>query len=190
MLDDALHYLKARGLVANHCTNATPSEYKVIEQKHLPTPQMEIKALVTMKGPRLFVWSGHEKSSVAQMVELYRVHLKKLQSQTIGDLHTYHDMLAYTLAKRRSLQNWRSFAVADSVCQLVERLVNPRLPIQSRTNPKSGFVFTGQGAQWAGMGKELMVFPAFRNSILAADKFLASIGSTWKTSGMCFYMDP
>lgn len=42
----------------------------------------------------------------------------------------------------------------------------------TRSTPRIGFVFTGQGAQWASMGIELMQHPVFRNSMEAADHYL------------------
>jgi acyl transferase domain-containing protein len=42
------------------------------------------------------------------------------------------------------------------------------------------FVFTGQGAQWFGMGSELLVCPIFRDSINASQTYLAEMG--WSLS--------
>ncbi|KAI9740047.1 MAG: polyketide synthase [Claussenomyces sp. TS43310] len=182
VLDDALHYLKARGLVGNHCTNATPSEHITTLPKHLL--ELDPKThVIPVARPRLFVWSAHEKSSATKMLEMYRRHLEQLDAAKLdSSLDRYLKALAYTLDQKRGHHSWRVFAVADSIPQLVKRLLATRSPSQPRSSPRIGFVFTGQGAQWAGMGKELFVFPVFRDSVLAADKFLQRIGCVWKAS--------
>ena len=42
------------------------------------------------------------------------------------------------------------------------------------SEPRIGFVFTGQGAQWARMGAELNQYPIFRESVEASDEYLRS----------------
>jgi len=118
------------------------------------------------------------------MQEVYRKHLERLVESGLesGD-EKYLEALAYTLTQRRSLHDWKVFEVADSVPRLVEQLLAPKTPVLPRSNPRVGFVFTGQGAQWAGMGKELFIYPVFQNSVRAADKVLQSIGCEWKATG-------
>jgi acyl transferase domain-containing protein len=53
---------------------------------------------------------------------------------------------------------------------------------ESKGTPVVGFVFTGQGAQWARMGHELMVYhPSFLATIRKLDQFLGSLpnGPDW-----------
>ncbi|KAF7595543.1 hypothetical protein BBP40_005578 [Aspergillus hancockii] len=50
---------------------------------------------------------------------------------------------------------------------------------QAPEKPVLGFVFTGQGAQWAGMGRELFKFPVFRNSFMECENALRGFGCTW-----------
>lgn len=88
--------------------------------------------------------------------------------------------LAYTLAVKRSALTWRSFAVlkASSAC------LPPRLPfIRSSRDVGLAFVFTGQGAQYAGMGLDLLVYPAFRSVLERADAVFHALGATWSLHG-------
>ncbi|KAB5549432.1 thiolase-like protein [Coniochaeta sp. 2T2.1] len=69
--------------------------------------------------------------------------------------------LSYTLGCRRSIFSWRRAVVASPSTNLT-------------------FVFTGQGAQWFGMGRQLLDSSAcFRASIAASDEMLTTLGADW-----------
>ncbi|KAI8932187.1 hypothetical protein NX059_011067 [Plenodomus lindquistii] len=66
--------------------------------------------------------------------------------------------LAYTLSQRRSQLWHRAFVTTDSLDDLDE--ADFAVAKRSTQAPKVAFVFTGQGAQWPQMGKELLaLFP-------------------------------
>ncbi|KAF4231532.1 hypothetical protein CNMCM8980_005228 [Aspergillus fumigatiaffinis] len=80
-----------------------------------------------------------------------------------------HDM-AYTLAFRRVHLSCRAFAIAQADGSLiaVER--------GRRVDQSSVFIFSGQGAQWPGMGRELLLQSnCFRESIQELDRVLRDI---------------
>ncbi|KAH8588918.1 putative polyketide synthase [Bisporella sp. PMI_857] len=90
--------------------------------------------------------------------------------------------IAYTLSCRRSVFPWKSYVVAGSWVDLVQKLSNGSgvsQPIRSRNPPMLGFVFTSQGAQHYAMGRELLVYPVFRNCLADATKYMTSLGSSW-----------
>jgi acyl transferase domain-containing protein len=95
--------------------------------------------------------------------------------------------LVHTLATRRSLLSWRAFAVinskSDTIHSVRDTLTPPTLSISSKT-PELSFVFTGQGAQYARMGLELLSYPVFKNSMDSCDAFLKSVGCTWSIHGL------
>ncbi|RHZ46920.1 uncharacterized protein CDV56_103490 [Aspergillus thermomutatus] len=82
---------------------------------------------------------------------------------------TRHD-LAYTLAFRRTHLSYKAFAIAqkDGSLIAVER--------GRRIDPNPVFVFSGQGAQWPGMGRELLLqSDSFRESIRELDRILQDL---------------
>ena len=97
-----------------------------------------------------------------------------------NDLQSFTN-LAYTLSLRRSLFAWRSSFIADSCSELNEILTHhaPRVT-KAAPNMNTTFVFTGQGAQWYAMGRELIhIYPAFKESLCAADAVLKHLSCPW-----------
>ncbi|KAK6530124.1 hypothetical protein TWF694_003493 [Orbilia ellipsospora] len=91
--------------------------------------------------------------------------------------------LAYTLTQKRTHFPWRISVTASSVIELQDTLANPSIrPVQAilARIPRLGFVFTGQGAQWFAMGRELIpAYPIFRETLEKADQHIKSLGSSW-----------
>ncbi|PYH28781.1 type I polyketide synthase [Aspergillus neoniger CBS 115656] len=116
--------------------------------------------------PHLVVVSAHNKESLQRRIE-------DIAGYITSNPTSVHD-LAYTLASRREHHNHRAFAV-----------VYPNTPVdqsQFHMSPKTlpsptlTFVFTGQGAQWAGMGRQLLeTEPLFHNAIKQMDKVLQNL---------------
>ena len=94
--------------------------------------------------------------------------------------------LAYTLSSHRSTLPWRFAFTAETTAELINEIQgNNRKPQLRATNPRIGFVFTGQGAQLAGMARELtMSYPVFEQSVSKADEHLRSLGASWSITGM------
>ncbi|KAI9721406.1 MAG: Type I Iterative PKS [Chrysothrix sp. TS-e1954] len=92
---------------------------------------------------------------------------------------TWLNRLAHTLGHRRSHFPWRCAIATTDKVSLRERL-DPAPYVQRASEaPRIGFVFTGQGAQWAQMGRELMHYPIFASRIEAADRHLTFLGADW-----------
>lgn len=89
--------------------------------------------------------------------------------------------LAFTLSERRSLFSFRQAVSASTKNQLIESLQQGIETLSPMIrNPQIAFVFTGQGAQWYAMGRELFtIYPQYRSSIENLDHELRKLGSSW-----------
>jgi acyl transferase domain-containing protein len=94
-----------------------------------------------------------------------------------------HD-LAYTLGVRREHLSHRGYLVAKG--QFTPDMADFQLSRESYAFSAITFAFTGQGAQWPGMGKQLITeFPSFREDIFRIDDILQKLEEAprWKIQG-------
>ena len=91
--------------------------------------------------------------------------------------------LALTL-QRRSLFSWKLAVPCRTQVELMEALENAQVtPQRSIDAPRIAYVFTGQGAQWHAMGRELVeTYPVFSSTIRAAEHCLNALGADWSLS--------
>ncbi|KFH44962.1 Nonribosomal peptide synthetase-like protein [Hapsidospora chrysogenum ATCC 11550] len=125
-------------------------------------------------SPQLFVFSAKAKSSLSAGV-------RELQKWITDEKDVDLQSLAYTLGCRRSLMAWRSTCVASTTEDLLTSMTKAPPVRVSLSKPQPiVFLFTGQGAQWYAMGRELLeTDSAFRDSIVRSDQILQSLGMTW-----------
>ncbi|KAI0382397.1 hypothetical protein F5Y04DRAFT_45677 [Hypomontagnella monticulosa] len=135
------------------------------------------KAAQSPDKSRVFVLSARDPTTAEIMAKNLSAHLHRLleSGQVPGS-----SSLAYTLATRRSRFPWTVTVRASNVPELATRLGEPVKAVHSTKEPRIGFVFNGQGAQWYAMGRELIAeYPVFRRAIEDADKVLNGYGATW-----------
>ncbi|KAJ5692438.1 hypothetical protein N7462_001861 [Penicillium macrosclerotiorum] len=129
--------------------------------------------------PQVVVFSTFDKAGLDRMATKWTSFL---QTRLEAGFDEHLQSMAYTMDSRRSKLPFRSFAVADSESQLCEVLKKglPEFPRASRsTSSNLAFVFTGQGAQWAGMGQSLLRIPIFAKSMARSQEILTNVGCTW-----------
>jgi acyl transferase domain-containing protein len=128
--------------------------------------------------PRLFIWSAHEQAGLERVGRSYAEYLHSKPATGVED--SLMERLSYTLNCRRSILPWKSFCVASSIdelCNSLEERISK--PTRSSVAPKLAFIFTGQGAQWYAMGRELLSHEIFRTSLIQADAYLKSLDCPW-----------
>lgn len=174
IIDDAYHYLLARGLRGNHKTRIPSS---AITNGH--TTQEPLSQL------RLFPLSASDTTALTNGAKALARYVESFSKETNAD--DFLESLSYTLSNRRSKLEFRHCIVAATEKELVDKLNTPisqpsRFTKGVDSAPQLAFIFTGQGAQWWGMGRELVTSgPAvFKASLERCAKVVADLGSPWK----------
>jgi acyl transferase domain-containing protein len=142
-------------------------------------PPKTIEALQPRtNNPRLLPLSASGPQTLDQRAKGIKEYLSK-NAEVLLDL-------AYTLSVKREHLRHRAFAVTG------EGAPSESIEFTKADNTKHGskivaFAFPGQGAQWAGMGAELMEsFPSFKKDMEYMDRVLQGLSSppTWAVHGM------
>lgn len=103
-----------------------------------------------------------------------RANIKTLSDHLVNPrVKVSLDDLAYTLSERRTRLFHRAF-ITTRTTELNEQAFT--LGKKSSETPRIGFIFTGQGAQWPQMGKDLLQsFPWTRSILEELDQVLQSL---------------
>jgi acyl transferase domain-containing protein len=131
----------------------------------------------TTVSERLFVLSAHDKTSAEKTMQSLGVYLEQRPEVFQNDLLSN---LAYTLGQRRSFHPWRIAVTASTSAEIVETLSNGKVaPCKQVAEAlRIGWIFTGQGAQWWAMGRELYPqYPVYALAIELADAHLISFNA-------------
>lgn len=167
-MDDACYYLHEHGLNGYHCCHA-PANATI-----LTSPSS------TSVTPRLLVWSASDQKGLRRVLDGY----DKAYHSIVADSDVKLDQLAYTLAARRSILAWRTFAIVRDPLVWPGSSEAPRSQLsRSSTTTNVAFIFTGQGSQYAGMGLDLLHYPTFRQALLEMDAIYAELGCRWSGIG-------
>ncbi|WZH40776.1 type I polyketide synthase [Fusarium acuminatum] len=128
--------------------------------------------------------SSHVVTVSARSVESLRGNLVNIREFLQGQDGSQTDLLgklSYTTSARRMHHQFRTSVTAQNLEQLsrgleaaIERQDVKRIPAAARP---VGFVFSGQGAQYSGMGKDYFEhFTVFRSEIMSYDSIARSQG--------------
>lgn len=190
--------MQQHGLTGNHCTSRVPGalanvrsipstitesnyDYSDHESENIHEASFNgathTNELIESK---LLVWSAADQKALGRMLENY-----KASSADLGLMDTSKlDHLAVTLASRRSQLLWRSFAVFPSAeTSQAKKILAPAKPVRSSTDTGLAFVFTGQGAQYVGMGMDLIRYPIFARTLREVDNIYGGLGCEWSIFG-------
>ncbi|KMU79331.1 phenolpthiocerol synthesis polyketide synthase ppsA [Coccidioides immitis RMSCC 3703] len=117
------------------------------------------------ESPQLLLFTANSSKSITRLVDNYKVWIEQ-NPDKICDL-------AYTLARKRTHLPYRAFAIVNNgVIESVSQPINSK----SAGPPSIVMVFTGQGAQWPQMGRELLQSDeVFKSSIQSLNQQLQTI---------------
>ncbi|XXG96502.1 hypothetical protein Hte_002785 [Hypoxylon texense] len=199
IMDDSYNFLKQFGIGVHHSISADISETKEDREEfgRVSQSEGEIASGVVVaanqtgssdkKAPihvdtkddgssMLIVWSAPDEHSLERVVLGYHAYYQGLVTKDPRNA----ERLAFTLSERRSHMAWRAFTTSDklngddapNLLQYMHKY---------RTLKEKGLVlvFTGQGAQYAGMGVELMRYGVFKETLERIDAIFKSLGCSW-----------
>ncbi|KAL5090988.1 hypothetical protein Trisim1_003950 [Trichoderma cf. simile WF8] len=206
VIDDALHYLQERNLAGNHCTATVPdnvagelvsppapiidgplessptsdeecsnSDISAVGSEETESTKAASEASAAETLPKLLVWTAADEQAAKRSLRDYELYY----NEKIAGSRSKLDRLAYTLGARRTHMLWRSFTiVTDSQDGATD--LDPAKPVRSSTDDATlAFVFTGQGAQYVGMGYDLVRYSVFADTLQKIDKIYEGLGCTW-----------
>lgn len=197
VIDDAASFLQTHGLKGHHRTKLSSfsAHDSGVESGESTddeaSPGNEAQTVTT----RIYPFSAPSQAALQRMAAAYGDFLKdKIEAGAVEDAFKALDagksssdvsklnleQLARTLCTHRSVFDWKSFAIASSATELRFGL-EEGLPKFAKPTKTSGiaFVFSGQGAQSARMGVELLQHHVFHQHIQEANTYLQGIGCTW-----------
>ncbi|KAL2069921.1 hypothetical protein VTL71DRAFT_14600 [Oculimacula yallundae] len=119
--------------------------------------------------PKLLIFSANDDTSLKKNIHNLSSHL--INPAVSVDF----DDLAYTLSERRSRHYHRGFLVTKTTSIAQGSVIFGK---KQSSPPRIGFIFTGQGAQWSQMGRELInTFPAAKATVQYLDEVLQTLPS-------------
>jgi acyl transferase domain-containing protein/SAM-dependent methyltransferase len=138
--------------------------------------------------PQVLTISAKSKDSLVKYLE----HIQQWLSENSLRNNDTLQNLAHTLSTRRSVFRWRCGLVGTSLPEVLSRLEGTHpTPVKSTDKGQIVFLFTGQGAQWHAMGRELMsIDSAYSKSLEASEIILRELGASWNLIEELSYQDP
>ena len=141
----------------------------------------------TTDDTKVLILSARDERGCQQMVSDLKAYLEEHKSLGHEASEQLLRNLSYTLGERRTLFQWVAahqvrLEKDGTLDAAIQALDSPRFKPGRRASdrPRIGMIFTGQGAQWYAMGRELLTsYPVFRRSIEEADAYLHALGADW-----------
>ncbi|KAH7304199.1 hypothetical protein B0I35DRAFT_454850 [Stachybotrys elegans] len=160
------------GHINGHINGHTNGHTNVIglhpQHQHSPIIKALTKSASANASTRqhvLLAFSAHTESSLKSNIHA----ISEVASQwPLADL-------AYTLGCKRSRLSQRSFRIVNKDAPRLGLETEQRIFTSQLQTANIGFVFTGQGAQWHGMGAQLFSYSVFKDAISYLDAVLASL---------------
>ena len=160
----SLYNLNPKTSIPEHSEPNSPPRSSAVasDDGHAPlssgqvSPPTEVSFQQEHRTPKIILCSARNALSLSNTVDIIKRAPEKWRMEDI----------AFTLGKREKFSH-RAVAVSGSSKALEFRTE------EAQKAPQLAFIFTGQGAQWPGMGLELFLFPTFLRSIREIDSSLS-----------------
>jgi acyl transferase domain-containing protein/NADPH:quinone reductase-like Zn-dependent oxidoreductase/SAM-dependent methyltransferase len=177
VLDDARSYLQAHRMNGKHRTSPPKTADTV---PHARDFTMTIEDSSSATAPQLLVFSASDQGGIERQIRAHSAYIKGFRDCYPPNFFSDY---AFTLAAYRTKHTWNSFCVLETQqdARNLEKLLKhgPAKAGSLSSSLKLGLVFTGQGAQWHGMGRELLSNVVFAESINRSQQYLTSLGCKW-----------
>ena len=131
--------------------------------------------LSALKKDYMYLVTSNSESSLRRAIQ-------RLSQWAVvsGSSANYLPDLSHTLNLRRGMLPWRYAFVSSTHEGVLAALdIENIKPRRVAETTKVVLVFTGQGAQWAGMARELISVPSFRDSFNESNVILQRLGARW-----------
>ncbi|KIA75812.1 hypothetical protein HK57_00426 [Aspergillus ustus] len=128
----------------------------------------------TCEEPQLLIVTAHSQRALEERVRQTTLYIRKYPARL--------QELAFTLSARREHLSHRAVAVVHPGIELAPDTESFFTKFHA-SSPSPVFVFTGQGAQWPGMGRTLLsVYPEFLKDVQFMDTVLQALpdGPSWR----------
>ncbi|RAK95330.1 lovastatin nonaketide synthase [Aspergillus ibericus CBS 121593] len=145
-------------------------------QERPPSTVPPIFEAAVQHRPFLVPLTSHSDKAGDLLTERLVEYLQRQEDCQVADL-------AVSLSTARSMHDQRSYAIGNDPTTIQQSL--QKVPAWTKTSkqaPRLGFVFTGQGAQWYAMGRQLIEqSPIFLQTLQRADQVLKALpdGPKW-----------
>ena len=153
------------------CKQDTPDDCKNFPRLSSQPPQQLVFAL-----------SAPDQTALSRLGEIFVSYVDGIDALKDARTDSILEQVAFTLSNRRSKFQWRTVVVAEQTEDLKRQLRDLEKPARASKPPAMLFCFTGQGAQWYAMGRELLAYEVYKTSLHNADGYLKSIGAPWSVS--------
>ncbi|KAK3167997.1 Type I Iterative PKS [Lepraria neglecta] len=147
----------------------------VLPRSEAPQPSQKYKT-------KVLVLSARSEQACKSLVSNLKEYLET--KKRVASEEALLENVMYTLGQRRTLFPWvaaHRVPFSRGIDEVTKALESPRFkPVRGSRRPRIGMVFTGQGAQWHAMGRELIIsYPPFKASLEEGEIYLKELGADW-----------
>ncbi|KAI9661826.1 MAG: Type I Iterative PKS [Bathelium mastoideum] len=154
----------------------------IMESTDAVLPRIEAPQPSQKYKTKVLVLSARSEQGCKSLVSSLRDYLETKKG--VASEEVLLENVMYTLGQHRTLFPWvaaRRVPFSRGIDEATRALESPLFkPVRASRCPRIGMVFTGQGAQWHAMGRELILaYPPFKSSLEEGEIYLKQLGADW-----------